>query len=134
MGATENKQLMQGIFDEWANGNSRALVEHLADDVVWRVSGTPKWAREYRGKGAVLKELMKPLSAHFASTYTNTASRLIAEGDTVVVESLGDVMTKSGKPFKNRYCWVCRLRDGQIAEITEYMDTHLVVSLFGEDL
>lgn len=72
--------------------------------------------------------MLAPLFAQFADQYTNTAQRFIAEDDVVVVECRGRVMTKAGKPYNNRYCWVCRLEDGRLRELVEYMDTELVAT------
>jgi len=49
-----------------------------------------------------------------------------------VVECRGQVTTKSGKPYNNTYCYVCRLQDGKLKELTEYFDTQLVVETFGD--
>lgn len=125
MTAAENKQFMQRIFDELAKGNGRPFVESLADDFRWVFTGTSSWSRTYEGKPVVVKELLEPLFAQFAGRYTNKAVRMIAEGDFVVVECRGQVTTKAGKPYNNQYCYVCRIANGKLAEITEYMDTHL---------
>lgn len=69
---------------------------------------------------------MKPLFSQFADKYTNTAHRIIAEDDYVVVECRGHVTTKTGKPYNNQYCYVIRLADGKMRELTEYLDTALV--------
>jgi ketosteroid isomerase-like protein len=69
---------------------------------------------------------MKPLFAKFATQYTNTATRFIAEGEHVVVECRGRVTAKSGQPFNNTYCYICRMEDGRLKELTEYSDTELV--------
>jgi len=128
----ENKQLMQHIFAELAKGNGKAFVDSLADDFCWTIPGTTKWSRTYRGKRVVRDELMKPLFAKFADQYTNTAHRFIAEGEHVVVECRGRVTTKSGKPYNNTYCWVCRVADGKLAEVMEYMDTELLTTALGD--
>jgi ketosteroid isomerase-like protein len=124
----DNKRLMQQIFDEMARGNGKALMDALSDDARWTVTGTTRWSRTYEGKRAVMSELMKPLFALFADTYTSTATRLIAEDDIVVVECQGRVTTKRGPRYDNRYCLVCRIVDGRIREITEYLDTELVTA------
>jgi ketosteroid isomerase-like protein len=80
----------------------------------------------------VLKDLMRPLFSRFATRYTNTASRFIAEDDYVVVECRGNVVTKSGQPYNNTYCYVCRMEEGRLKELTEYLDTDLVVRALGE--
>ena len=128
MNAAENKQLVQRIFSELSKGNTRPFVESWADDFCWTVIGTTKWSKTYRGKQAVLDELMGPLFAQFAGRYTLTAQLFIAEGDYVVVECRGQVTTKSGRPYNNTYCYVIRLADGKLRELTDYLDTALVES------
>ena len=72
---------------------------------------------------------MRPLFSQFADAYRNTATRIIAEDDHVVVECQGQVTTKSGKPYNQRYCYVCRMADGKVRELTEYLDTELVTAV-----
>ena len=131
MSAVENKQLMQNIFIELSKGNGAPFVESLADDICWTIIGSTKFSGTYRGKQAVLNELLRPLFARFADQYTNTAHRFIAEDDYVVVECRGRVTTKSGAPYNNTYCWVCRVADGKLQELTEYLDTELVTAALG---
>ena len=131
MSAAENKQLMQNIFSELSKGNGKPFVESLANDFCWTITGSTKWSRTYRGKQEVIAELLRPLFAQFADQYTNTAHRFIAEDDYVVVECRGRVTTKSGAPYNNMYCWVCRVAGGKLQELTEYMDTELVSAALG---
>lgn len=131
MSATENTQLMQQIFAELSKGNGKAFRDSLAEDFRWTLTGTTKWSKTYEGKAAVLNDLLRPLFAQFADQYTNTAHRFIAEGEFVVVECRGRVTTKAGKPYNNVYCWVCRIADGKLRELTEYMDTELVAQALG---
>ena len=132
MTATDNKQLMQRIFDGLAKGDGRAFIDAMADDFCWTLTGTTAWSKTYRGKQVVRQDLLKPLFAKFADQYFNEAQRFIAEGDIVVVECRGRVTTKTGQPYNNTYCWVCRLEDGKLVELTEYMGTELVTKALGE--
>jgi hypothetical protein len=132
MGAADNKQLMQHIFSELSKGDSRPFVDGLADDVRWTITGTTKWSKTFQGKQAVLTELLEPLRSQFAGRYTATAHRFIAEGDHVVVEGRGCVTTKAGIPYDNAYCWIYRITDGKMKEITEYLDTELVTAALGQ--
>jgi ketosteroid isomerase-like protein len=124
--AAENKQLMEGVFAKLAKGDGRPFVEALAEDVRWTIIGNTAWSGTWTGLASVQIELLDPLFAQFASTYRGRAVRLIAEGDWVVIESRGDVTTTSGAPYRNTYCYVCRLEDGKVKEITEYCDTKLL--------
>jgi ketosteroid isomerase-like protein len=122
----ENKALMADVFTELSRGNGAPFYELLADDFSWTIMCSTAWSRTYAGKETVRKELLEPLFAQFADRYTNTAQRFIAEGDYVVVECRGAVTTTAGKPYNNSYCWVCRLADGKLRELTEYLDTELL--------
>jgi ketosteroid isomerase-like protein len=117
---------MQSVFGELADGNGQPFMDALADDARWTVIGTSPWSRTYQGKGAIIDELMRPLFRQFADRYTARAIRVIAEDDTVVVEARGQVTTKSGEPYNQTYCYVLLLADGQVRELTEYLDTDLV--------
>jgi len=127
----KNKQMLQQCFAELAKGDPQLFVEKLADAATWTVTGTTKFSRTYEGKQSIMNDLVGPLFSHFATQYTTTADRFIAEDDYVVVQCRGNVMTKSGVPYNNKYCWVCRCENGKITEVTEYMDTQLVVTVFG---
>jgi len=74
----------------------------------------------------VREQVLEPLFAQFATTYRNRAERIIAEGDDVVVLCRGEVRTKTGKDYNNSYCYVIRMRDGQMIELREYFDSALV--------
>jgi ketosteroid isomerase-like protein len=126
MTAAQNKQLLQNIFAETAKGNGRPFVQALADDVSWTIIGSTAWSKTYRGKQAVISELLAPLNAQLANGNRISAHRFIAEDDCVVVEARGHNVTKAGEPYPNSYCWVFRLVDGRVVELTEYADTALI--------
>jgi ketosteroid isomerase-like protein len=128
MGARENKQLMQQIFEELSKGNPEPFVASMADDFRWTVSGTTKWSKTYQGKQTVLRELLGLLRARINGRMKTTAHRLIAEDDFVVVEAQGSNTTNTGVPYNNNYCFVFRLSDNQLKEVTEYCDTELVTA------
>jgi hypothetical protein len=126
MSAVENKELMEHRFEELAEGNGRPFREGLADDVRWSIIGNTAWSGTWKGLRSVSEGLLNPLYAQFETTYRAEATRVIAEGEWVVIESRGDVMTKRGRPYRNTYCYVCRLEGGKVKEITEYCDTQLL--------
>lgn len=131
MTASANKQTVQAVFDQLATGDGQPFMDLLADDVRWTAIGTSPWSRTYEGKQVVVDELMRPLFRKFADQYSARATRIIAEDDIVVVEALGQVTTKSGQPYNQTYCYVMRLSDGKVRELTEYNDTDLVNRVLG---
>ena len=132
MTANENKQIVQNIFAELAQGNPKPLFDAMAEDFRWTVSGNTKWSRTYDGKQVVLDKLLGPLRAKIIDRVRTNAQRFIAEGDHVVVEARGNNTTNSGLPYNNAYCFVIRMSGGKLREITEYMDTELVSAVLGD--
>jgi ketosteroid isomerase-like protein len=132
MSVAENKKLLETIFSQLAQGNPRPFVEAMADDFSWTVTGTTKWSKKYAGKAVVLTELFGTLTSRMDGRIKTIADRFIAEDDHVVVEAHGSNTTKSGKPYNNRYCFVFRVNDGKLKEVTEYLDTELVSSALGD--
>jgi uncharacterized protein len=129
MNATENKEIAQAAYTELAKGNGKPFLDLLGDDIRWRIIGTTEWSGTWEGKEAVRRDLLDPLFAQFATPYRNKAIRLVAEDDYVVIECRGDVTTKSGRPYRNTYCYVCRFEGGKVRELTEYCDTELLTKV-----
>ena len=57
----------------------------------------------------------------------------LVSGDWSVVELHSLATAKNGLRFDNRYCWLCRFRDGKIVEVRAYLDSALVARLFEEN-
>ena len=131
MGTVGNKHLLQDIFAATARGDSRPLVDAMADDFRWTISGNGRWSRSYDGRQAVLTELFPVLRERIEGRNKMIPRRILADGDHVVVEARGDNVTKAGQRYDNSYCFVFRLAGGKLAEVTEYMDTELVTSALG---
>jgi ketosteroid isomerase-like protein len=123
---------MQHVFSELAKGNSQPFVESMADNFSWTITGTTKWSKRYAGKRAVIEELFGALRARLTPPIVVEAHRFIADGDYVAVEARGRNATKDAIPYNNSYCYVFRLADGKLLEMTEYLDTELVTAALGE--
>jgi len=128
MDPQRNKQLMSEIFAALAEGDGNPFAEAMSDDFSWTIAGSAtQWAGTWRGKRAVQEQLLRPLFAQFERPYRNRAVSLTAEEDRVVVECRGEVVTKSGRPYNNQYCYVCRFDEqGHLASLVEYADTALM--------
>ena len=130
MSTVNNKKLIQAIFSELEKSNDQPFLDAMADDMQWNWMGSGRWGKSFIGKEAVLAELWSAVRATLVPPYKITARRFIAEEEYVAVEAQGHNVTPEGKTYNNRYCWVCRIVDGKIRELNEYMDTELVTSTF----
>jgi uncharacterized protein len=126
LSAIENKALIQEIMDARAIRDHQPFLAAMADDFVWRITGSSAWSETYSGKADVQERLLKPLYAQFTAPSSITPTSILADGDYVVVQCHGNATTRSGEPYRNTYCLVIRLENGQLREMTEYMDTALV--------
>ena len=59
--------------------------------------------------------------------------RQIVQGVWAVVELEALSTALNGKPFANRYCWVCRFAGETIVEVRAYLDSALVAQLIDEN-
>ncbi|HXE74296.1 MAG TPA: nuclear transport factor 2 family protein [Candidatus Xenobia bacterium] len=125
------KDLVRGFFSASGRGDIEAALGLLADDVTWTVSGTTSFSGQYVGKKVLVEKLVGPLFGRLKAGIVMTIHNLVAEGDCVVAEATGEAETREGRPYRNTYCFVFRIRDGKIAGVTEYMDTALVTAVFG---
>ena len=126
MSTADNKHLVETIMEARSRLDPAPFIAAMAEDFVWRIIGTTAWSGEYAGKAVVREQLLKPLYEQFVAPTRITPTRILADGDHVVVECHGDATTVSGERYANTYCMVMRLADGQLRELTEYMDTALV--------
>jgi uncharacterized protein len=123
------RDLASRIFSELANGTATALTEALSEDVRWTLTGTSSWSKTYAGKREVTA-LLRAVQARCEGPMKIRATRILCDGDHVVVEARGDNVTREGARYDNAYCFVLRVDGGTIGEITEYMDTALVTRVF----
>ena len=48
---------------------------------------------------------------------------MVAEGESVCVQTTINATTASGEPYENHYHFVFRIREGRIVAVKEYVDT-----------
>lgn len=132
MSLNDNKQTITNIYNALAQGDTSVFASACHPDYVWRFPGHYSWAKRFEGQAAVQQNLIKPLYALFATQYKSHAINIMAEGDSVVAEVRGDVMTKAGQRYNNEYCMIFKFRNSKIIEVVEYCDTDLIERVLGK--
>jgi ketosteroid isomerase-like protein len=127
-----NKEIMTALYAEIAKGNGRPYVDALADDVTFRAIGSNSWSVKIKGKEELVREVYAKVRERLEGPIKSYATRILADGDFVVIQSRGDNTLKDGRRYNNDYCMVFRLENGKIKKIEEYLDTELVSSVMGE--
>lgn len=131
MDAADNKQLVRQLYAELSKGNTKPFIDCLAEDIRWTVIGTTQFPGTIRGKRKVVDKLFDRIAAQLNGPTKTTINNLIAEGEYVVVESSGRVVTTAGTPDNNTYCEIFRLAAGEVKEVSVYLDTALINTVFG---
>lgn len=133
MSENANRRRMQEVFAAMSQSNLQPLIDSMAEDMRWTWMGTGRWSHTFEGKDAVVNELLAAVKETLSDSFGVVAHSFIAEGDQVVIEHSGRNTTRDGRPYHNKYCWVCRFADGKLRELREYMDTQLVTETFGTE-
>ena len=126
-----NKRRVEEFFTLSNAGETDACFALFSDDLVWTDMGTSRFAGTYRGKHAVMTQLLGPLFASLEGGITMEIEDMIGEGDKVVVQARGSAKTRDGQEYNNVYCQVFTLRDNKIIEVVEYCDTALIQQVLG---
>jgi ketosteroid isomerase-like protein len=96
----------------------------LADDATWWVIGDPQ---RLRVAGLKSREqtarMLRNMHKVLPNGMTHRIIGVTAELDRIAVEVEAEGSWSDGSPYRNTYHFLLRLRDGQVAEIREYMDT-----------
>jgi ketosteroid isomerase-like protein len=130
MSSVENKKLIRDAFTAWADGDGMAFFNLLADHATWTVIGNCPISGTYVGRQRLVAEALTPQREKLAGPPTPTVLNLLAEGNTVVIQWVGEGTTKTGRPYNNSYCYVVQMEDGKITRGTAYLDTELVSSIW----
>src|SRR6266404_4623400 len=131
MSATENKEMIRTMFSELGKGNAAAFLDAMSDDLKFTLIGTTRFSGVFKGKQEFTgKVLALERCAEWGLVIT--PDNLIADGEYVAMQSRGKSTAKNGKAYNNTYCHVFRITNGRISEVTEYLDTELVTSVFGK--
>lgn len=123
----DNKRLVREVFGAWARGDIGPFVNAMADDVRWVFPGSWSWSGVCEPKQAVVQDLLRgAVGSQLQAGFGNHASLILADEDRVVVQAQGRGRTLKGDRYDNTYCFIFRLRKGQIVEVIEHCDTSLV--------
>ena len=118
-------------FARAAEGDFERFFAMMGDECSWTIRGTSRFSRRFASKPVILEQLIAPLRARIEGAMRIAATRIVVEGELVVIEARGDNRTKSGMRYDNEYCFVMRFEGEHVVEITEYVDTALVERVFG---
>jgi ketosteroid isomerase-like protein len=121
------------FFDRLNAADLEGVRALLTPDAAWipQARDIPG-AGEYRGRDVIVDGFLRPVRGLFADgSPHNRILSMASNGSVVLAESHGTGHLKDGRPYDNRYAWAFEIRDGKVAEVREYLDSHYIARLFG---
>ena len=126
----KNKELVQEFFNLLSSGSDKYLDFYNNESVIWTAGENAIGGS--RSKSEVVGFAKNVLDS-FPEGITFNVVNLVAENDYVAAEVEGSAMHVSGKPYNNKYHFLLKIKDNEILELKEYMDTQLAAKvLLGE--
>ena len=126
----KNKELVQEFFNLLSSGSDKYLDFYNDESVIWTAGENAIGG--LRSKSEVIGFAKNVLDS-FPEGITFNVVNLVAENDYVAAEVEGSAMHVSGKPYNNKYHFLLKIKDNEILELKEYMDTQLAAKvLLGE--
>ena len=63
-----------------------------------------------------------PFTSRLRTPLRPSSRTVWADGDHVIVHWSGEALAGDGQPYRNRYAWIFRMRDGRAVEVTAFLD------------
>ncbi|MGD8221449.1 nuclear transport factor 2 family protein [Pseudomonas thivervalensis] len=131
--ASQNTQItntdrVHQAFENWQQGKG-SVFDLLAPDATWTVAGSSPVSGVYNSKTAFLEQAVRPISSRLATPIVPTVQSIVAQGDVVVVLWNGEATALDRKPYRNTYLWHMTFKNGQIIQVTAFLDTSVLDEL-----
>jgi ketosteroid isomerase-like protein len=124
-----NEDLYRKGFEAFQKGNTEALKDHFADDIVWHVAGRSPFAGDYKGRGEVMALFGRQMEAT-GGTLKLELHDLFAN-DEHAVALVRTTAERNGKTLDDAGVHVVHIRDGKLAESWFHaMDQYTVDEFF----
>ena len=118
------------FFETLSAGSEKYLDFYTDDSVIWTAGDNSIGG--IRTKKEIISFAQNILAA-FPDSVMFKITGMIAEDEKVAVEISGEAIHASGQTYNNQYHFLLRIKDGEILELKEYMDTPLAAKiLLGE--
>lgn len=120
---TDNKQVVLNFIAAMGEGDAKAAAPCIAEDTFTLAKGFGHFAgvRTHDTILATIGAFRKLMPAGMAPDIQT----VMADGDKVVVEFVGNGVLVNGESYCNEYCMVFTLREGKIRQVNEYFCTKL---------
>ncbi len=124
--SASNLEIVRATYEGTSEQNGKNLLAALAPDAVWVEAAGFPYAGTYTGPADIVANVFRRLAIEWIDYRANVESYVV-EGDQVVAFGVySGTYRKTGKSMRAAFAHHYRLRDGKIARMVQYVDSHLV--------
>jgi uncharacterized protein len=123
-GTVDSKTVAKRYVSAAEAGEEHAIRDLFAQDATWTLAGELPISGVWKGRDAIVDEFLATAMSYYEpGSVSLEITGMIAEHDHVVMQWTSRARTRDGRPYENGCIGVFTIRDGQIQEVREYMDT-----------
>lgn len=118
-----NKQIAIKFIHAMSNADAAGQAACITDDAITITKGFAEVSGQRNRE--TMMATVEAFKDIVPTGFRPTIERVIAEGNTVVVEWEGNAELSDGTPYGNQYVFIFTFRDGKICQLNEYFCTAL---------
>jgi len=128
-----NLELIRATYEGSSEDNGRNLLAALAPDATWTEAEGFPYAGTYVGIDAIIAGVFHRLGTEWIG-YRAKAHTFMEDGDRVAAFGVYSGTYKAtGKSMTASFAHLYVVRDGKIASMVQYVDSHMVMQALGSD-
>ncbi len=120
MSMQQNRRIVEDAFSRWSAGKG-SILDLMGDDGIIIIPGTAPHCGT-RGKQEFVTDVATPFLSKFSKPPVPLPSKIMADGDDVIVVAEAVGTTLDGKGYRNSYVFVLEFREGRMMKATEFLD------------
>jgi uncharacterized protein (TIGR02246 family) len=132
---TDPKTVVVRYVEAVRDGDTETIVASFAEDATWLYPGSLPMSGLWEGRDAIINDFLGGMGRYLDGSAPVVIGLVnaFADGDQVLAEWTSKATAAGGATYDNRCAAVFTVRNGKIASVREYADTHHVATvLFGE--
>jgi len=127
MTTAADREAVVGFIEAMGHCNPEAAAPFMADDFSYKVMKHPFDLRQDKeGLLNTIADTAKLIPGGIKPTIRS----ILADGDRIVVEAMGNGLTVDGRPYDNAYCWFFSMSNGRIKNFWQYLCTEYASTAF----
>lgn len=126
----QNKRIVSDFFKAFSSGNADAIVDYMAPDCRWWISGNLPGISGTYSRGEMLELLRGVVNLYTLGALSIKETAMTAESNRVAAEAESFAELKNGRLFNNTYHFLFVIEGGKFTRIKEYSDTFHLHEVF----